>query len=74
MAWGKKKKNTEKHSMLLQLGKKLLRFNVYHHRRLVLYTGVSPLMSEMHASEVKMFHLSGVRGGVIFNTLEKYKT
>lgn len=60
--------------MLLQLGKKRLRFNVYHHRRLVLCTGVSPLVSEMHATEVKMFHLSGVRGGVIFNILEKYKT
>lgn len=59
--------------MLLQLGKKLLRLKIHHQRRLVLYTGVSPLMSETHAAEVKIFHLSIGRDGVIFNVLEMYK-
>lgn len=68
------REKTEKYSMLLQLDKNLLRFNVYLHRRPVLYPSVSPLMSERHATKVKIFHLSRVRGGAIFNMLEKYKT
>lgn len=60
---------TDKHAMLLQLGKKLLRLH-----QCILPQVCLPLMPERYAAKLEIFHLSGVGGGAIFNTSEKGKT
>lgn len=57
-----------------KMAQKKQRSTQYYYRRLVLYTGMFPLMSEMHVTKVKIFCLSRVRGGVTSHMLEKYIT